>query len=105
MPLYEMVVVLRAQCKQSTKAVLLDLCKTLYKLECHLTDVKMLSGTALPSQMVTTTREKITHGLFFVFKLYGTTQFSKDIVDRLRYNPDIVRESIFRCNMDGNTYL
>ena len=105
MPLYEMILILRAQCRQSTKLVLLDLCKTLYKLDCHLTDIKMLSGTALPYQMVTTTREKVTHGLYFVFKLYGTPQFKKDVVESMRYNPDVVREAVFRCNLDGNTDL
>ena len=105
MPLYEMVMILRAQCKQRTKAVLLDMCDTLYGLECHLTDIKMISGTALPYVMTTKTREKLTHGLYFTFKLYGTPHLRQELTAKLKYNPDVIRNSIVKCNLDGDTSL
>lgn len=105
MPLYEMVTILRAQCRQSTKTVLLDLCDTLYRLECHLTDIKMLSGTALPYPMKTSTREKLTHGLYFTFKLYGTPHFKRELTAKLKYNPDVIRNSVVKCDLNGDTTL
>ncbi|KAI6653681.1 28S ribosomal protein S6, mitochondrial [Oopsacas minuta] len=99
MPLYELVLILRAQSRQKTKTVLLDLCKAFYRLDCHLTDLKMMSGTALPYIMTTKIKERINHGLYFTIKLYGTPQFKQEMTAKLKYNPDVIRTSLIRCRL------